>query len=151
MGLFYTGFSIALILDRITKQIVMLTIPANSSIEISKFFHITNIKNAGICFGLFDSPAYLPVFIVASIFAVGFIFIYIFKKKSRLSRFSFFCSGLISGGITGNLIDRITYHGVIDFIDFRIWPVFNLADTFIVCGVFCLIFSYWRKDASSML
>lgn len=151
MIFFYSGFSIAFILDRITKQIIVSIIPEGSYIEIFKFFRITNIKNSGICFGLFNSPVYLPLFIATSIVALAFVFTFVYRKSLVLPVFSLFCFGLIAGGILGNLIDRIIFRGVIDFIDFRIWPVFNFADSCIVCGVFSLIVIYWRhKDAPCM-
>ena len=53
--------------------------------------------------------------------------------------------GLLIGGIIGNLIDRIMLGYVVDFIDFRIWPVFNLADSFVTISVIGLIFYLWKK------
>lgn len=148
---FYVGFSIAFILDRASKQIILSVIPENSHIEIFRFFRITNIRNSGICFGLFDNPIYLPIFIFTSLIAIGFIISYVYKKRSELPLLSLFSFGIIAGGVLGNLIDRIIFYGVIDFIDFRIWPVFNLADSFIVLGVLTLVMIYWRqKDASCM-
>ena len=55
------------------------------------------------------------------------------------------CLGLILGGAAGNLIDRIRFGGVVDFLDFRIWPVFNVADSCITIGAALLAFSFWRK------
>ena len=148
---FYSGFLAAFVLDRISKAIILFMIPENSSFEVFRFLHITNIKNPGICFGFLDSPVYLPVLIFASIIALGLIIGYMHKKKTALPVFPVFCFGLISGGILGNLVDRIIHRGVIDFIDFRVWPVFNLADTFIVCGIaFLVLFYSRRKDASGM-
>jgi len=149
--LFYSEFLIAFILDRITKHIVLSTIPENSFVEIFPFFYLRNIKNTGICFGFLDNPIYLPFLIVASFVALILFFILVHKNIQHLSKWSCLCLALVSGGISGNLIDRIAYKGVIDFIDFRIWPVFNLADTFIVCGVACLLVFYSRgKNASRM-
>ena len=53
--------------------------------------------------------------------------------------------GFILGGTIGNLIDRIAYGFVIDFLDFRIWPVFNVADSFVTIGVIGLIIYLWKK------
>ncbi len=146
---FYSGFSSAFILDRITKIIITSRIPENTSVEIFPFLYLRNIRNTGICFGFLDNPVYMPLLIIASIIALTLIFLFVHKKRKLFSRFPCFCLGIISGGILGNLLDRAGYRGVIDFIDFRIWPVFNLADAFIVCGVACLIVFYSRrKDAS---
>lgn len=146
---FYLSFSIAFILDRITKIIIVSKIPENVSVEIFPFLYLRNIKNTGICFGFFDAPVYMPLLIVASIVVLILIFLFVHRRRKLLSAFSYFCLGLVSGGILGNLFDRVGYKGVIDFIDFRVWPVFNLADTFIVCGIGGLIIFYSRrKDAS---
>jgi len=55
------------------------------------------------------------------------------------------CLGLILGGAVGNLIDRLRFGGVVDFLDFRVWPVFNLADSCITVGAALLAVSLWRK------
>ncbi len=148
---FYSGLVSTFLLDRITKIAVISNIPENSSIVIFRFFYITNIRNSGICFGLFDNLIYLPFFIFTSIAALGIIIVYIHRKKTVLSAFPCFCFGLIGGGILGNLIDRVFHRGVIDFIDFRVWPVFNLADAFIVCGIAFLVFFYSRRENVSCL
>ena len=55
------------------------------------------------------------------------------------------CLGLILGGALGNLADRVRFGGVVDFLDFRIWPVFNLADSCITIGAALLAVSFWRR------
>ncbi len=55
------------------------------------------------------------------------------------------CLGLILGGAVGNLIDRLRFGSVVDFLDFRVWPVFNLADSCITVGAALLAVSFWRK------
>lgn len=149
---FYSIFAIAFLIDRITKAIVALKIPENFSVKVFQFLYINNIKNSGICFGFLENPSYLPFIITLSVVALLAILFYVHNKKFELPIFSHVCFGLICGGILGNLYDRILYRGVIDFIDFLVWPVFNLADTFIVCGIACLLLFYSRsrKRASSM-
>ena len=56
-----------------------------------------------------------------------------------------FAAGLLLGGTIGNLIDRVAYGAVIDFIDFRVWPVFNIADSAVTIGVIILIVLLWKK------
>jgi len=147
--IFYSVFLFAFVLDRITKIVIVSKIPENTFVEIFPFLYFRNIRNTGICFGFLDNSNYITFLIVASIIALAFIFYFVHKKRRILSGFSLFCFGLVCGGIFGNLFDRAGYKGVIDFIDFRIWPVFNLADVFIVCGVICLIVFYSRRrDAS---
>ncbi|MGC8804321.1 MAG: signal peptidase II [Candidatus Ratteibacteria bacterium] len=152
MGFFYSSFAIAFLIDRITKLIVTLKIPENFSVKICRFLYINNIKNGGICFGFLENPSYLPLIIILSVIALFVILLYVHNRRLELPIFSHVCFGLICGGILGNLYDRALYRGVIDFIDFLVWPVFNLADTFIVCGIGCLLIFYSRsrKHASSV-
>jgi len=89
------------------------------------------ICNKGIAFGI-----NIPEIIFWSIWIIifGFIIYYLFKNKSEIYFLSFIVAGAIS-----NLIDRLYLGCVIDFIDFKIWPVFNLADSFIVIGAIMII------------
>lgn len=137
------------IIDQATKAIISHLIPENSFVEISSFFYVTNIKNPGICFGFLSNTNCFPFLVVTSLFAVVFILYLVLRHPARLSSYACLCLGLIEGGILGNLSDRLRFLSVVDFIDFHnIWPVFNFADTGIVCGVICLIFlTLWRKNA----
>ena len=82
--------------------------------------------------------------IFISIIVIGIIFYYFdrIKEKEKLLQV---LVGFILGGTIGNLIDRVAYSYVIDFLDFRIWPVFNLADSFVCIGVIVLIIYLWKK------
>lgn len=107
----------------------------NNNIEIAKYFSFTYAENTGTGFGLFRSNNLLFIFI--TLIAIGLI-LYNYKKEKN------FQLGLdfILAGAFGNLVNRLVYGYVVDFIDFKIWPVFNLADTFIVIGVlYCIYFS----------
>ena len=86
-----------------------------------------------------------PILIISSILALVLIVLFVEKKTGNFPFFSFVSLGLIEGGIFGNLVDRLRFHAVTDFIDFRVWPVFNLADCCIVCGVGFYILSQFRK------
>lgn len=72
------------------------------------------------------------------------IFYYI-KKIVKNEKLLQFAVGLLLGGTIGNLIDRIAYGAVIDFIDFRIWPVFNVADSAVTISIILLIILLWKK------
>lgn len=116
------------------------------SIEIfENFFHITYICNKGAAFGLLAEKAEwfrLPFFIGASLAAIIIISIFYtqLEEKDRLLQIGF---SLIVGGTIGNLIDRIRFGEVVDFIDVHWfqhhWPAFNIADSAISIGVFLLI------------
>ncbi len=124
------------VLDRITKTFfVNLLSIGESLVVIKKVFHFTLVYNTGIAFGLFKDKGL--VFIVIPIIAIILLIfnIYYYRKNDEgLSRGYIFAFSLILAGAIGNLIDRIYFGHVIDFIDFRIWPVFNIADSAITIG-----------------
>lgn len=102
---------------------------------IKNFLSLSFVKNTGIGFGLLQNAnAYI---IWVSIIALGFIIYY--HDKIPKNTFPRLMVLFISVGIVGNLIDRIFFGFVIDFIDFSFWPVFNIADTLITVGIIGLI------------
>ena len=137
-----------ILLDQLSKLIVARTMPLNYSIPvIENLFSLTYIRNTGAAFGILagsNAAFRLPILILFSLFAIGFI-------GMMLRRLAESETGLITaltftmGGAIGNLIDRIVYGEVIDFLDFYWsqfhWPAFNFADSFISLGV--LITSYY--------
>jgi signal peptidase II len=129
-------FSAALLVlafDQITKAFAIQYLRPGASVAvILNFFHLTFVENSGIAFGLFERhPGWLTVVITISV-AVLFVYAWFFSKKSTAEQLAY---GFILGGAFGNWVDRLRFQNVIDFLDFRIWPVFNLADTFITIGV----------------
>lgn len=134
---FYILGIILIALDQITKLLIIDKLSPGQTVPIiSGIFHFTYIRNPGIAFGLF--PKMNTIIIILSIITVFLLFTVYRKTNSDnlLIRASLI---FIASGAIGNLIDRIRYSVVIDFIDFRIWPVFNLADAFIVAGVAVII------------
>lgn len=132
------------LLDQVSKVFVSsLVVKGNSVPVIKNFFHITLVNNTGAAFGILRS--YPHLFILIAFFAAGFIICYLKKSRaigiSKKTAFYF-----ILGGIFGNLIDRIRFGYVIDFVDFRIWPVFNIADTFITVGAIMLLWKALRAE-----
>lgn len=133
---------ILFILDQLTKHIIRTLMQPSQSIPIiQNIFHITFVKNTGALFGILKGFSF--AFIWLTIIALGFIMFYWdkFPKKFISKLFLVF----IIVGLVGNLIDRIFFGYVIDFIDIRIWPVFNIADSLVSAGVAGLIFSYVKK------
>lgn len=126
--------------DQLAKFIVSNKLSLHESIPvINGLFSLTLVRNRGAAFGILKNQA--PLFILASLFAVGLIYSEIRKnKKSGFGVYAFSLS-LILGGALGNLIDRISYGYVIDFLDFHIWPVFNIADSAITVGAVLLGYS----------
>jgi len=123
------------IVDRITKIIFTKLLALGESLPvIPNIFHFTLVNNTGIAFGLFKDHG--AVFIIITIVTIGLLIynIYYYKKNEHLSLTYIVSFSLILGGAIGNLIDRIFIGHVVDFIDFRIWPVFNVADSAITVG-----------------
>ncbi|MDI6758664.1 MAG: signal peptidase II [Candidatus Omnitrophota bacterium] len=127
---------IILSLDQLTKFIVTQNLYLNQSLPVVKgIFHISLIHNRGAAFGILKNQA--PVFfIVTAIFAI--ILICFDLSKNSLKKVYSISLSLILAGALGNLIDRLFFGYVIDFLDFRIWPVFNIADSAITIGAIML-------------
>lgn len=139
-------YLIALILlsvDQFSKYIIRQKMSLAESIPVIKsIFHITYVENTGIAFGLF--PQGHSLFIVISLIII-LVIIFFERKKVIKSLKERFCLGLVLGGALGNLIDRLRFGFVIDFLDFRIWPVFNLADSGVCIGGILMVFFLLRK------
>ena len=142
----YIKFTIAagiiLILDQITKFIILENMPLYHSIEvIPGLFNITHIHNPGGAFGFFadQSPVIRKVvFLFMSSVAVFFV-LWFHHNTPKSHPWLAFALSLIFGGAVGNLIDRFRWGNVVDFLDFYIgnshWPAFNVADSAISVGV----------------
>jgi len=139
---------IFLVLDICSKLIISKYLNINESIQIIKgFLNITHVRNTGVAWSLFNDRISL-VLIISAIVIMGIIF-YVRKNypKALADKIAY---SMILGGAIGNFINRIIYGYVTDFIDIKIfgynYPVFNLADTFIVIGVILLIIISWRCE-----
>jgi len=136
----YIGFAIFVILfDQVSKLFIQYKMKIGESIPVIKgIFHITYIENPRTSFGLFE---YNTLFFVIAVLISVILVILIYKKIIfKKDPFMYIPLTLVLGGAVGNLIDRLRIDGkVIDFIDFRIWPVFNFADSAIVCGMLILL------------
>lgn len=126
---------IILSLDRLTKILATSNLSLGQSLAVIKgVFHITLVHNRGAAFGILKNQ--LILLIATSLFAV--ILTYKNLKKNKADRIYSIALSLILGGALGNLIDRFIFGYVIDFLDFRIWPVFNVADSSITVGAVLL-------------
>jgi signal peptidase II len=140
----FTPAILVLFLDQLSKHLAAKNLILNQSVPIIKgIFHLTLIHNRGAAFGILKNQA--PLFIFISLFAI--ILIYFNLKKSRNKENIVFniSLALILGGALGNLIDRLFLGYVIDFLDFRIWPVFNVADSAITIGAILLGYSILKS------
>lgn len=129
-------------LDQISKHIIRKSMVVSQSIPIiTNIFHLTYVQNSGAVFGMFTGFGW--AFIWLTFIALGAIMFFwdSFPKKFFSRLFIVF----IVVGLIGNLIDRMAFGYVIDFLDFRIWPVFNLADSLVSLGVVGLIVQNIKK------
>ena len=136
------------VIDRVTKLYFTDLLAYGESISIIKnILHVTLVYNTGIAFGFFKDQG--TVFIIIPIIAIILLVfnIYYYRQNNEaLSRGYIIAFSLILGGAIGNLIDRTFYGHVIDFIDFRVWPVFNVADSAITIGALIIAWKcVWLK------
>jgi signal peptidase II len=116
--------------------------PGASIPLIKNILHISVVFNTGAAFGMLQQKTTFLIYI-------GLVFIFIFLllaiSEKRKSKLFFIACGLIIGGALSNLYDRIFLGFVVDYIDIRIWPVFNIADSCISCGVGLMLWESFRK------
>jgi signal peptidase II len=111
--------------------------PFTSIPVIDNIFHITYIQNKGAAFGFLQNKIIFFIFVTIIVAVVILFLLWKTRDKSNYKLFHFSII-LQLGGAIGNLIDRVRLGYVVDFLDFRIWPVFNVADIAIVSGVILL-------------
>lgn len=130
-------------LDQFTKFLVQSRMNFGSSIVVIKgLLDISYVTNDGAAFGLFRG--WNPIFIMVTFIAIVFIFVYYRQFKDDL--WMRIALGFLLGGAVGNLIDRIRINQVIDFINFRWWPSFNVADISVCIGAGMLLIRIIRDE-----
>ncbi len=134
---------LVLAVDQLTKLIVLLKLDEGRFIPvIGNVLDINLVRNTGAAFGIFRNQT----LILTGISILVLILISIFRRQITNSGSVFKTGfGLIAGGTFGNLIDRLRFGYVVDFIDFHIWPVFNAADSAITVGVILLLWKIFRE------
>ena len=131
----------ALVLDQLTKLWVMASLPYYGAVTvIPGFFDLVNIRNRGAAFGFLnrsDIEWQFWLFFAATLVSAGVIFM-LARSAQRGEKLLFWGLGMVLGGAVGNLVDRIRFRAVVDFLDFYVgqwhWPAFNVADIAICCG-----------------
>jgi len=126
------------VLDQASKWAVLKRLPFGSSVPvIGDLVHFTTVRNPGGAFGLFQSSAaLLTIITIATVVGIA---VYV-RRRSGLPAVAGISMALLLGGAVGNLIDRMRFHSVVDFIDIRVWPVFNVADSAITVGIALLAY-----------
>ena len=133
--------------DQVSKEMATLILKSEDSHPlVDTFFNFVFIKNRGLIFGFFSSSRYFSISF--NIFLLGALIVFwLFYLKRRI--FIFF--SFILAGLSGNLWDRIFRGGVVDFIDLKFWPVFNLADCYILIGIILLALFMVKRDKQCIL
>jgi len=137
-----------LLLDQYSKRMVIDMLIDDGSIRVTSFLNFTMVWNKGISFGLFasDNPnSALILKLVAGMVTLGVIWF----LHTNPSRYNAISTALIISGAIGNIIDRVKFGAVADFIDFHIagyhYPAFNVADSCICIGVALIVLEPWIK------
>ena len=126
--------------DQIFKIILSRVYPEGTGFPvIPGVFHITMVHNSGAAFGILGGNTRFLILVSLGVIA-GLLF---FLRRPSLAW------ALVLGGAFGNLYDRLRFGYVIDFLDFRVWPVFNLADACICVGVGCIVWSFFKHAPHS--
>ena len=139
---------IAILIDQITKYIVMKTMSLGESIEvIPNIFYITSHRNKGAAWGILQDKMYF-FYLITIVFVIAVV--YFIQKQAKGDKLLGVSLGLILGGAIGNFIDRLFRHEVVDFIHVYIFgynfPVFNIADSSLCIGVILMIIITLMED-----
>ncbi len=126
----------AVIADQVTKHLVASHLQLGEGVHVVGPFTIRHVENSGIAFGLFSNAT--AAVIVVTALAIAWMLAYFARSGARHPVLPV-ALGLVIGGSVSNLADRVRLGFVTDFLDFRYWPAFNLADSFIVIGVGILL------------
>ena len=134
----------ALLLDQFVKSVIQQKMQEGLSIPVLPgIFHITYILNPGAAFGLFEEQQWLFI-LVAVLLVLGVAVL--FRQLLQQPPVMRFGAALLVGGALGNLMDRIRLGKVVDFLDFRIWPIFNVADIAICVGVGLILLAMFKEQ-----
>jgi signal peptidase II len=147
----------AIVLDRITKMQIQAMLAIGQSTHVVGPVSFTHVQNTGSVFGLGQGYVLIPT--VATLVILALIPLVVRHLHVHhgyvLTRFEAGCIGLIAGGAVGNLVDRVWYSAVTDFIYVTLfrgfhWPAFNVADMCIVSGTILLLIAYFGHGASEV-
>jgi signal peptidase II len=124
-------------LDQIMKYLIINYVSPFDSIDIFPFLHIVSVRNTGAAFGSFKgfgSGGFIAISVIAIIFVINLL---------RKRMYNTFALSLVLGGAIGNLIDRVLYGKVVDFVDLNVgrfhWPAFNVADSALTVGIVVIL------------
>ncbi len=136
--MYYLLILIAIALDQGVKTLIRTNMSVHESIPvIENIFHITYVQNTGAAFSMFSGHTGVLA-IVTAVVTIGML-AYMYKVRKTAHTSLMLSLALIVAGGIGNIIDRVSLKYVVDFLDFRVWPVFNIADICVCVGCGLLI------------
>ena len=149
---FVLSFAGVLILDILSKLAIITLLPLHHYRQvIPGFFNLVHIRNRGMAFGIFSAASASwkeLALLVFPLIAVAGILWMLFRYP-KVTPGMAVALGAVLGGALGNLLDRLRFQEVVDFLDFYWrgfhWPAFNVADSAITLGVGFLVFYFWRE------
>jgi len=125
-------------LDQLTKYLIKTNLDLNSTIPLlDGIFHITYIQNSGAAFSMFQNKT--GFLIAMQLIVITIVLVYLIKRQKKEHWCLLVSLSLIAAGGIGNLIDRAMNGYVVDFLDFRFWPIFNVADISVCVGCGLLV------------
>ena len=139
----FAGIALLVVIaDQLTKWWILATLAPGESFMDTAFFQIIHVQNTGASFGMFkDHPLVFTIFDFVGIIVFLLFVFFLPRRWPSFDRILVRVGlGFVLGGTIGNLIDRLRLGQVTDFLDFKIWPVFNVADASITVGVLILVF-----------
>lgn len=143
--MFYVITLAWLILDQVSKYYVQTHMALGQSIVVVPgLFHWTYILNHGAAFGILRDQR---IFFLAIVVILLVCLAYKYKEIAEGPSYLKLGTGLLLAGAVGNAIDRFVQDGVVDFFDFLIWPIFNVADIGIVIGIFLVAYYMIASDS----
>jgi signal peptidase II len=139
-----------LVLDQVTKYAIRQAFALHETVQITPFFNVVLVYNTGAAFSLFaDAAGWQRAFFITIALTASAWITWLLRKHASQTLFCLALS-LILGGAIGNVIDRVLYGAVVDFLDFHAaglhWPAFNVADSAISCGAVLLIWDAMRPN-----
>lgn len=139
--MYYIAILALIGLDWLTKYWIQTSMALNDTIPvIDGIFHITYIHNYGAAFSILEGKQGFLLAVTGAAMAAIAIYMVYAQKKKELTPMGLWSLALILAGGLGNFFDRVRFGYVVDFLDFRVWPIFNVADIAVCCGCGLLVF-----------
>lgn len=134
-----------IVLDQLSKLLIQryFVFEGMSFTVIPNIFNLTFIYNKGAAFGLLEDKQWFFILVAITLIVAAY---YLRREIQQANTYTRYGVALLLGGAIGNLIDRIVLGKVVDFFDFIVWPIFNIADIAICIGVGLILWSTWTEN-----